>query len=153
MNKMLMVEAKLFLREPAGPIFAILLPLALLLGLGSTSGLQEAIPELGGERVIDIHFPTMMVLLAVVTMALTLLPGTLVTYRENGVLRRLSTTPIRPVRLLVAQVVNNLATAIVATVLLIAWAGSSSARPCRRTPWRSRGCSCSAPRRCSAWDC
>jgi ABC-2 type transport system permease protein len=119
MNKMIMVEVKLFLREPGGPIFAILLPLALLLGLGSTSGLQKPIPELGGERVIDIHFPTMMVLLAVVTMALTILPSTLVTYRENGVLRRMSTTPIRPVRLLVAQVVNNLATAIVATVLLI----------------------------------
>ena len=115
MNKMIMVEAKLFLREPGGPIFAILLPLVLLLGLGSTSGLREPIPELGGERLIDTQFPSMMVLLSVVTMALTILPGTLVAYRENGVLRRLSTTPVRPVRLLVAQVVNNLATAVVAT--------------------------------------
>ncbi|MFC7646562.1 ABC transporter permease [Streptosporangium lutulentum] len=131
MNKTIMVEAKLLLREPGATIFAVLLPLGLLLGLGSTSGLRETLPGTSGERVIDIHFPTMMVLLAVVTMALTVLPATLVTYRENGVLRRLSTTPVRPVRLLVAQVVNNLAMAVVATVLLIAsgWLVLGSALP------------------------
>ncbi|MEU7988298.1 ABC transporter permease [Streptosporangium canum] len=119
MNKMILTEAKLFLREPGGPIFAILLPLALLLGLGSIPGFQTADPALGGQRVIDTQLPGMMVLLSVVTMALTALPGTLVAYRESGVLRRMSTTPVRPVRLLVAQVVNNVAVAVVATVLLI----------------------------------
>ncbi|WP_326646935.1 ABC transporter permease [Streptosporangium sp. NBC_01755] len=116
---MIPTEAKLFLRDPGGPIFAVLLPLVLLLVLGSIPGLQEATPDLGGERMIDTQLPSMMVILSVVTMALTVLPGTLVGYRESGVLRRLSTTPVSPVRLLVAQVVNNLAVAIVATVLLI----------------------------------
>jgi len=119
MKKMILTEIKLFLRDPIGPLFAILLPLVLLLGLGSTPGLQEAPPEMGGERIVDTHFPTMMVVLAVVTMALTTLPATLVSYRESGVLRRMSTTPVNPVRLLVAQVVNNLAVAIVAAALLI----------------------------------
>lgn len=119
MKKMIMIEAKLFLREPSGPIFAILLPLALLLGLGSIPGFREASPELGGERVIDTQLPGMMVVLSVVTMALTVLPGTLVTYRESGVLRRMSTTPVGPARLLVAQVVNNIAVAVVATAALI----------------------------------
>ncbi|MGW4425362.1 ABC transporter permease [Streptosporangium sp. NPDC004631] len=119
MKKMIMIEAKLFLREPGGPIFAILLPLALLLGLGSIPGFREASPELGGERVIDTQLPGMMVILSVVTMALTVLPGTLVTYRESGVLRRMSTTPVGPARLLVAQVVNNIAVTVVATAALI----------------------------------
>ncbi|GAA3423900.1 ABC transporter permease [Streptosporangium sandarakinum] len=119
MNKMIITEARLFLRDPAGPIFAILLPLALLLGLGSIPGFGEPDPALGGQRVIDTQLPGMMVILSVVTMALTALPATLVAYRENGVLRRMSTTPVSPVRLLVAQVVNNLAVAVVATVLLI----------------------------------
>ncbi|WP_030919754.1 ABC transporter permease [Streptosporangium amethystogenes] len=123
MNKMIFTELKLFLRDPVGPIFAILLPLVLLLGLGSTPGLQEAPAEMGGERIIDTHFPTMMVILAVVTMALTTLPATVVSYRESGVLRRMSTTPVSPVRLLVAQVVNNLAVAIIATALLIGLGG------------------------------
>ncbi|WP_329093774.1 MULTISPECIES: ABC transporter permease [unclassified Streptosporangium] len=116
---MLLTEAKLFLRDPAGPIFAVMLPLVLLLALGNIPGYQEAVPELGGERVVDTQLPGMMVILAVVTMALTVLPATLVTYRESGVLRRMSTTPVNPVRLLVAQVANNLVVAIVATVLLI----------------------------------
>ncbi|GHH65762.1 transport permease protein [Streptosporangium violaceochromogenes] len=119
MSKTILTEAKLFLREPSGPIFAILLPLALLLGLGSIPGFREASPDLGGQRVIDTQLPGMMVILSVVTMALTALPATLVTYREGGVLRRMSTTPVGPARLLVAQVVNNVAVAIVATALLI----------------------------------
>lgn len=119
MSKTILTEAKLFLREPSGPIFAILLPLALLLGLGSIPGFREASPELGGQRVIDTQLPGMMVILSVVTMALTALPATLVTYRESGVLRRMSTTPVGPARLLVAQVVNNLGVAVAATALLI----------------------------------
>ncbi|GAA2844119.1 ABC transporter permease [Streptosporangium fragile] len=119
MNKMILTEAKLFLRDPAGTIFAVLLPLTLLLGLGSIPGFQEPSPELGGERPIDTQLPGMMVILSVVTMALTVLPGTLVGYREKGVLRRMSTTPVSPVRLLVAQVVNNLAVAVTATALLV----------------------------------
>ncbi|MDP9864060.1 MULTISPECIES: ABC transporter permease [Streptosporangium] len=119
MNKMILTEAKLFLREPGGPVMAVLLPLALLLGLGSIPGFQEASPELGGQRVIDTQLPGMMVILSVVTMALTALPSVLVTYRDNGVLRRMSTTPVSPVRLLVAQVVNNLVVAAVATGLMI----------------------------------
>ncbi|MEV8636613.1 ABC transporter permease [Streptosporangium sp. NPDC051023] len=119
MNKMILTEAKLFFREPSGPLFAILLPLVLLLGLGSISGFQEASPELGGQRPIDTQLPGMMVILSVVTMALTALPAVLVTYRESGVLRRMSTTPVSPVRLLVAQVVNNLGVAVLATALLV----------------------------------
>ncbi|MEU8204228.1 ABC transporter permease [Streptosporangium sp. NPDC049046] len=119
MNKMLLTEAKLFLRDPGSPIFAMLLPLALLIALGQIPGFREATPELGGERVIDTQLPGMMVILAVVTMALTVLPATLVSYRESGVLRRMSTTPVHPIRLLVAQLANNLVVAIVATVLLV----------------------------------
>ncbi|WP_326826561.1 ABC transporter permease [Streptosporangium sp. NBC_01639] len=119
MNKMILTEAKLFLRDPSSPIFAILLPLGLLLGLGSIPGFQEADPSLGGQRVIDTQLPVMMVIVSVVSMAMTGLPGVLVGYRESGVLRRMSTTPVSPVRLLVAQVVNNVAVVAVATALLV----------------------------------
>ncbi|MBG0826925.1 ABC transporter permease [Planomonospora sp. ID67723] len=119
MNKMILVETKLFLREPGGPIFAILLPLGLLLGLGMIPSFQEVSPELGGQRVIDNQLPAMMMILAVVTMALSVLPAALAAYRETGVLRRMSTTPVSPFRLLVAQLVINLGVAVIATVLLI----------------------------------
>ncbi|WP_449061118.1 ABC transporter permease [Planomonospora algeriensis] len=120
MSKMITTEAKLFLREPGGLIFAILLPLVLLIGLGNViPGLQEANPDMGGQRGIDNYFPAMMTILSVVTMALTVLPGTLAAYREAGVLRRMSTTPVSPIRVLVAQLVNNLVVAVIATTLLV----------------------------------
>ncbi|GIH98053.1 ABC transporter permease [Planobispora takensis] len=119
MNKMILTEAKLFLREPGALIFAIMLPLGLLLVLGMIPDMREISPEMGGQRVIDNHLPAMMTILAVVTMALTVLPGTLAAYRETGVLRRMSTTPVSPLRLLAAQLVNNLVVAAVATALLI----------------------------------
>ncbi|GIH93121.1 ABC transporter permease [Planobispora siamensis] len=119
MNKMILVEAKLFLREPGSLIFAIMLPLGLLLVLGMIPDMREVSPEMGGQRVIDNHLPAMMTILAVVTMAFTVLPGTLAAYRETGVLRRMSTTPVSPLRLLAAQLVNNLVVAVVATALLI----------------------------------
>lgn len=119
MRKMMMVETKLYLRDPVVPVISLLLPVALLLGLGGIPGLQETLPELGGQRVIDTQLPGMMTLLAVTTLAFTVLPATLATYRGNGVLRRLATTPVRPSMLLTVQLVLNLGFAVVAGVALI----------------------------------
>ena len=43
----------------------------------------------------------------------------LATYREKGVLRRLSTAPVRPVALLVAELAINVVAAVVAVALLV----------------------------------
>ncbi|GAA5048751.1 ABC-2 type transport system permease protein [Thermocatellispora tengchongensis] len=124
MSKILTVEAKLFLREPAALLFALLLPLVLLLGLGSLPRFQEAVPELGGQRIIDTHFPSMMMLLGLITLAFTVMPATLATYRESGVLRRMSTTPVRAGRLLTAQLLINVVVAVLASTILtvLGWA-------------------------------
>ena len=55
-----------------------------------------------------------MVVLTLATLGVNTLPIRLATYREKGVLRRLSTTPARPAALLVAQLVINLVVAVVA---------------------------------------
>ena len=118
--EMLLTELKLMLREPFAVIFPIALPLALLLVLGgSIEDFREPLPELGGERLIDTQFPAMMTMLSVTTSAVTILPAVLVAYRENGVLRRMSTTPVPPARLLGVHLILNLAMAIAATALLI----------------------------------
>lgn len=100
MSKMFTVETKLYLRDPAAPFFSLLLPVILLLALGSIPTLRQVSPELGNLRPVDTYLPGMMSMLAVMTLAFTVLPGTLSTYRESGVLRRMSTTPASPAKLL-----------------------------------------------------
>ncbi|WP_433417345.1 ABC transporter permease [Microtetraspora malaysiensis] len=120
-KKLILTEAKLFLREPAAVFFVTLLPVALLLVLGlSVPGFSKPDPALGGERPVDAQFPAMMVLLSLATLALSALPTTLVTYREKGVLRRMSTTPVRPGALLVAQIAISAAVAVLSTTLTLA---------------------------------
>ncbi|MDH2425523.1 ABC transporter permease [Sphaerisporangium sp. TRM90804] len=119
-RKLTLMEFKLYLREPAALFFTILLPVGLLLILGSAiPGFQEPDPARGGERVVDSHLPAMMILLSVGTSAFSAIPAALATYRERGILRRLSATPLSPVRLLAAQLLVNLTTAVVAVVVTI----------------------------------
>ncbi|GAB1819887.1 ABC transporter permease [Herbidospora sp. RD11066] len=114
------VETKLYLREPAAIFFAIGLPLALFLILGGTiPGFQDVDPATG-VRPIDTHLPGLMILLSVLTCAFSLLPTVLVVYRERGILRRLSTTPVSPVTVLGVQLVINIATTLLTTVLMLA---------------------------------
>lgn len=134
------VEARLFLREPAAVFFAVVLPVALLLTLGATiPGFRDADPSLGGQRFVDAPFTSMMVLLSVVTLGLSALPAVLVTYRERGVLRRLSTTPVRPGALLSAQLLINVGVAVVATALTLGLGHLFLGVPPPRSPWAFAG--------------
>jgi ABC-2 type transport system permease protein len=46
-------------------------------------------------------------------------PVVLATYRERGILRRISTTPARPVALLAAQLVTSLLSAVISVTLVL----------------------------------
>ncbi|MEV7966039.1 ABC transporter permease [Sphaerisporangium sp. NPDC088356] len=120
LRKLALTETKLYLREPLTAFFALLLPLTLLLVLGSAiPGFRTPDPSLGGERVVDTQLPAMMILLSVVTSAFSVIPTVLAVYRERGVLRRLSITPASPGALLVAQLLLNLVATVVAGLLMI----------------------------------
>ncbi|WP_405142914.1 ABC transporter permease [Sphaerisporangium sp. NBC_01403] len=120
LRKLALTETKLYLREPLTAFFALLLPLTLLLVLGSAiPGFRDPDPALGGERVVDTQLPAMMILLSVVTSAFSVIPTVLAVYRERGVLRRLSITPASPGSLLAAQLLLNLVTTVLATLLMI----------------------------------
>ncbi|MEU5691728.1 ABC transporter permease [Actinosynnema sp. NPDC020468] len=118
MNKIIRIEWKLFLREPAMVGFAILFPTVLLLVLGAVPALRTPDPQFGGARFIDSYVSTLVVI-TLAFLGLNKLPGTVATYREKGVLRRFSTTPVHPARLLVAQIVVNLVAGVLSVVLLL----------------------------------
>jgi ABC-2 type transport system permease protein len=71
-----------------------------------------------GLTVIDLWVPTIMVI-SFIAIAISL-PNTLVRDREIGWLRRISTTPARPSRLLAAQLIIDLVLAAAAIVIVIA---------------------------------
>ena len=115
--RLITTEAKLYVREPLAAFFGILFPSVLLLVLGNAiPGFTQPADDLGGRRPIDIYLPIVLAL-AIATVTMVTLLGTLALYRERGVLRRLSATPVSPVRLLVAQFVVNLGALIAGSAL------------------------------------
>jgi ABC-2 type transport system permease protein len=116
--KMTFTESKLFLRDPLALFFAVAFPPLLLAILGSIPGFREPSEDLGGQRVIDLYVPVM-VGFVLAMLAISVVPTYLATYRERGVLRRLSTTPVPPSRLLLAQLAMALVMALVAVTLVL----------------------------------
>ncbi len=101
--KMTWIEFKLFLREPIGAFFTLVFPLMMLFLFGSIYG-NDPSEFFNGYGSVDVSVPayTAMIIATTGLMGLTI---TMATYRENGVLRRLGTTPVHSLLVLSAQVV------------------------------------------------
>jgi ABC-2 type transport system permease protein len=114
---LLKVQAKLSLREPYGVGLGLGLPVVLLVLFGIIS--EHVAGNVGGSglTVIDLYIPTIMVI-SFVAIAISL-PNTMVRDREMGWLRRISTTPVHPSRLLAAQLIFNLVLAAAAIVIIL----------------------------------
>jgi ABC-2 type transport system permease protein len=116
--KLTFSELKLFLRDPIAWFFALAFPPLLLLILGSIPAFRAPDDALGGLRLIDLYVP-IMIAFVLAMLAISVVPTYLATYREKGILRRLSTTPVPPSRLLLAQMAMGLGMALVATTLVV----------------------------------
>ena len=112
-------EMRLFRRDPVTAFFAVAFPTLLLVILGRIPGFTEANPLLGGRRAIDLYVPIMLGF-AMGMLGLQSLPLSLATYRENGILRRLAVTPLRPIKLIEAQMQMNLLMGLGAIVVMLA---------------------------------
>lgn len=119
MRKIVEIETKLFLRDRQTSIFAVVFPTALLLVLGAIPALRAPDEVFGGLRFIDGYAPTLIVI-TLAFIGLQRVPQVVASYREKGVLRRLSTTPVHPVRILVAQMIVNIVAAAASIALTIA---------------------------------
>jgi ABC-2 type transport system permease protein len=114
--ELLKVQAKLAIREPYGFFGGIGFPIVLLIVFGYIS---KQVGNVGdtGLTVLDLYMPTIMVV-AFIAIAISL-PNTLVRDREIGWLRRVSTTPLHPWKLLGVQLMLNLVFAVAAVVIII----------------------------------
>ncbi|GHD25753.1 ABC transporter permease [Nocardiopsis kunsanensis] len=118
LRSVLAVEVRLFLREPLTLVLGVAMPSVVLFGMAAIPALREPSPDFGGMRFIDFWAPTALVL-GLCLVGVSHLPAVIGTYRENGVLRRLSTTPVHPGVLLVAQLIIVLATMALSSLVLV----------------------------------
>jgi len=118
MTTLVRSEVRLFARDPLNALFGILLPTLILAGLGAVPALREPADVFGGLPFTHYFAPSLLAI-SIAVLGLQTLPVGLTTYREKGILRRLSATPVRPSAVLVAQLAINLVSAALATVLMV----------------------------------
>lgn len=118
-SALLKVQLKLAIRG-GNAIVGMAIPIGLLFVFALIGSVSPGNVGDTSYTVLDIYLPIVMVL-GFVFIALAL-PATLVRDREIGWLRRISTTPVHPSRLLAAQLIINLIFAV-ATVLVIIFGG------------------------------
>lgn len=113
------VEGRLFVRDPIALFFGLVFPALLLLLLGAFfPGFTDPSPDLDGASYLEVY-SSIALALGVATLGLVTLPPILGGYRQYGILRRLRTTPVHPVRLLTAQLTVHLVVAVVAGVAAV----------------------------------
>jgi ABC-2 type transport system permease protein len=110
-------EARLARRQPFPIIGSIAVPVVLMIIFGEIPSSSQVVSALGGHTLFETYLPIIMAL-GLTLLTLLGLPGPLVSYREIGVLRRLSTTPVPPSWLLAAQVVVQLGAALAGLLIV-----------------------------------
>jgi len=111
-------EARLAWRQPSGIIVSIGISLGLLVIFGEISVFRQTSARLGGLSAFDVYIP-ILIAFAIAIIAFTYLPGPLVSYREQGILRRLSTTPAPASWVLGAQLVVQTCLMVISILLLL----------------------------------
>lgn len=111
-------EMKIGLRRPVGIFIAVAIPLVLLVIFGSIPATTRPDAALGGISFFTLYVPSLLVFV-LIAVALGGLPQQLAAYREQGVLRRLATTPVPPSWLLAAQLTVSVILATIAIVILL----------------------------------
>jgi ABC-2 type transport system permease protein len=132
-GKVLLNEARLTWRLPVGVVGGIGIPMVLLVIFGSLPKFHQTMPGLGRLTLFDVYLPVIMVL-GLAALALWGVPGPLVSYREQGILRRLSTTPVPPSWLLAAQAAVHTCIAVAGLVLVAGTSMVAFGSPAPKSP-------------------
>jgi ABC-2 type transport system permease protein len=112
-------ESRIARRLPLGLLTGVVLPLVLLVIIGSVPKDRTHLKALGGLTTFNAYVPIFLVMV-IAALAFYGLPIPLAIYRDQGVLRRLSTTPAPAAWVLAAQLILNVSFAVVELILLLA---------------------------------
>jgi ABC-2 type transport system permease protein len=126
------VELKLFVREPLGAFFTVIFPVILLLIFGAVFG-NHASGAAGDVGFVDASTPGY-VALVIATSGLLSLGINVARYREQGILRRLRATPLRPSAVFVAQIAALFVVTTIGVGMLLATGKALFGLHCAGTP-------------------
>ncbi|HEY0117706.1 MAG TPA: ABC transporter permease [Cellulomonas sp.] len=120
---LLRTEARVWLRGVSTVFFSLAFPTVLLVGVGfAIPGMRDVIEDVGpqwdGLTAFAAYVPVILAV-AIATPALTTMPVWFASFRERGVLRRLSTTPMRPQGIIAAHLIITVAAIVVAAVIAL----------------------------------
>jgi ABC-2 type transport system permease protein len=106
--KLTWLEIKIFMREPLGAMGTILIPVLVFVLLGRfTRSSLRAVGDVATNGIFRVDVPALAAVLIAINAVLSLV--TIISiYREDGILKRLRATPLRPQTILSAHVLVKL---------------------------------------------
>jgi ABC-2 type transport system permease protein len=118
LRKLILVEIKLYLREPAATFFTVAFAPMLLLLFGTIYG-NEPNPFFGGKGMVDVSVPSYIALI-IVSVAFMGIPIATAANREAGVLRRYRITPLHPAAYIIANIAAYYVMTMLGVIALVA---------------------------------
>ena len=125
LRTMARIELRVWMRDAGAVFFGLLFPTVLLVGIGLLiPGMRDPIEDLAGSpydglSAVALMLPALLAV-ALATPALNIIPATIATNREKGVLKRLSTTPMRPQGVFATSYLINLGATLVSAAIAYA---------------------------------
>lgn len=120
-GKLLRSEILYAWRVPLGLLLGVAVPALMVIVFGTLPATNEPMEQFGGLSVFATYFPAI-IAFTIAVFSLLSFPTHLANYREQGILQRLSTTPVPPAWILAAQFIVNFGIVIVALGILVAGA-------------------------------
>lgn len=116
LRKLVIVQTKLYLREPLGVFFSLLFAPLLLIMMGIIFG-NDPVPMFNGRGYLDVNVPSYAAIV-IGMIGLLSVPIETSTRRESGVLRRFRATPLQPLTYIVGDVMVYFAISMLGIFLL-----------------------------------
>ncbi len=117
LGKLMIVQMKLYLREPAATFFTIVFAPMLLLLFGTIYG-NKPTPFFGGRGMVDVSVPSYIALI-IISVGFMGIPIATAANREAGVLRRFRITPLRPAAYILSNITAYYVMTAVGVVALV----------------------------------
>jgi len=117
LGQLLIINFKLFIREPIGTFFTLAFPSLLIVLFGAMYG-NDPDPLFGGYGSMDISMPGYTALI-LGTVGIMSVPISITAYRETGVLRRYQASALRPLAYIIADVCANLLMTLLGMGILV----------------------------------